>query len=155
MQPQTQLLDLYRSGLKTMNDVMKASLESTERLQNQQLQQVRSALDETVKSTTQLNQVNSMDELLAMQTRLASAQLQRTMDFWGSLWRAASDNQINMISQVQSFTSRAAEETVRIATSQVSGAAGAVRDANVAMRDAASHHERHQQERPQQRSRAG
>ena len=151
MQSQTQLLDFYRSNLKAMNDVVKASLESTERLHNQQLQQVRSALDETVKSTAQLAQVNSIEELLAVQARLAGAQLQRTMDFWGSLWRVASDSQINMISQVQSLTSRAAEETVRIATSQVSGATGAAREASTALLDAASQHERQQQERQQHR----
>ena len=36
-QPQADLFDLYRAGLKSAADLMKASLESAERLQNQQL----------------------------------------------------------------------------------------------------------------------
>jgi hypothetical protein len=134
MQPQTQFFDLYRSGLKTMNDVMKTSLETTERLQNQQLQQVRNALEETTKSTGQLGDVRSLDELMAVQARLAGSQLQRTMDFWGSVWRAAGDGQIAMISQMQSFT-RATEEAVRMAAS------------NSPLREAAPQQERHQQQR--------
>jgi hypothetical protein len=132
MQPQTQFFDLYRSGLKTMNDVMKTSLETTERLQNQQLQQVRNALEETTKSTGQLGDVRSLDELMAVQARLAGSQVQRTMDFWGSMWRAAGDSQIAMISQMQSFT-RATEEAVRMAA------------ANNPLREAAAQQERHQQ----------
>jgi hypothetical protein len=131
MQPQTQLLDLYRSSLKTMNDVVKTSLETTERLQNQQLQQVRSALEETSKSTSQLGDVRSLDELMAVQARLAGSQVQRTMDFWGSMWRAAGDSQIAMISQMQSFT-RATEEAVRMAA------------ANNPLREAAQQQERQQ-----------
>ena len=92
---QTQFFDLYRTSLRAMNDLMKSSLETTERLQNQQLQQVRSAIEETTRSTGQMGEVRSMDELMAAQARLAGSQIQRTMDFWGSLWRAAGDNQIN------------------------------------------------------------
>ena len=44
-QPQAELFDLYRAGLKTAADLMKASLESAERLQNQQLVAMRSAID--------------------------------------------------------------------------------------------------------------
>jgi hypothetical protein len=57
----TQFLDLYRTGVRTASDVMKASLESAERIQNQQLQVFRFAMEENVK----------------------------LLDYWGGAWRAA------------------------------------------------------------------
>ena len=57
----TQFLDLYRTGVRTASDVMKASLESVERIQNQQLQVFRAAMEENVK----------------------------LMDYCGGIWRAA------------------------------------------------------------------
>jgi len=63
MEPQaTQFFDLYRTGVRTASDVMKASLESVERMQSQQLQMMRSALEENVKLA----------------------------DYWSGVWRAAS-----------------------------------------------------------------
>ena len=136
-EPQTQFFDLYRTGLRAMNDLMKSSLESTERLQNQQLQQVRTALEETTRSTGQIGDIRSIDELMAAQARMAGSQLQRTMDFWGSFWRAAGDNQIALISQMQSFTSRATEDVVRLATSQVSTIGSTAREASSGAREGA------------------
>ena len=50
MEPQaTQFFDLYRTGVRTASDVMKASLESVERVQSQQMQLLRSAMEENVK----------------------------------------------------------------------------------------------------------
>ena len=54
-QPQAELLDLYRAGLKTAADMMKASLESAERLQNQQLVAIRTAIDQQAKSADELD----------------------------------------------------------------------------------------------------
>jgi Phasin protein len=140
-QAQSQWLDLYRSSLKTMNDVMKTSLETTERLHNQQLQQVRSALEETTRSTGELTDVHSLDQLMALQGKLAGSQLQRTLDFWGSIWRAAGDSHIALISQMQTFSSQVAQDATRLATSQISSASDA---ANAAMREAAAQQqERH------------
>ena len=136
-EPQTQFFDLYRSGLRTMNDLMKSSLETTERLQNQQLQQLRSAIEDTTKSSGQLGDIRSLDELLAAQAKIAGSQVQRTMDFWSNVWRAAGDSQINMISQMQSLTSRATQDVVRLATTQVSTLGSAARDATNTVREAA------------------
>ena len=66
------------------------------------------------------------------------------MDFWGSLWRAAGDNQIAFVSQMQSFTSRAAEDVVRMTGSQVASIGGMAREATNAVRETASHTERPQ-----------
>ena len=73
-QPQTEFLDLYRAGLKTAADLMKASLQSAERLQNQQLVAIRTALDQQAKTISELGQARSIDELLALQTKMAGAQ---------------------------------------------------------------------------------
>jgi type IV secretory pathway VirJ component len=143
-EPQTQFFDLYRTGLRTMNDIMKSSLETTERLQNQQLQQVRTALEETTRSAGQLGNTSSLDDLMAAQAKLAGSQLQRTMDFWSNMWRAAGDTQISLISQMQSFTSKATEDVVRMAGSQVATIGGAAREASNAVRETAAQAERSQ-----------
>jgi S-adenosylmethionine hydrolase len=57
----TQFLDLYRTGVRTAADVMKASLESVEKIQTQQLQVFRMAMEENVK----------------------------LMDYYGGVWRNA------------------------------------------------------------------
>lgn len=136
-EPQTQFFDLYRSGLRTMNDLVKSSLETTERLQNQHLQNVRTALEETNRSTGQLGEIRSLDELLAAQAKLAGSQVQRTMDFWSNVWRAAGDSQIAMISQMQSLTSRATQDVVRLATAQAASMGNAAREASNTVRETA------------------
>jgi hypothetical protein len=142
-EPQTQMFDVYRSGLRTMNDLMKSSLETTERLQNQQLQQLRSAIEDTTKSSGQLGDIKSLDELLAAQAKLAGSQVQRTMDFWSNVWRAAGDNQIALISQMQSLTSRATQDVVRMATAQVSSMGSAAREAGATVRESAERSQQH------------
>jgi phasin family protein len=85
-QPQPELVDLYRAGLKGAVDWMKVSLESAERMQNQQLIAIRSALDAQVKSATELGGAKTLDELLALQTRMAEAQMQGLLGFWTSFY---------------------------------------------------------------------
>jgi len=103
-QPQAELLDLYRAGLKTAADLMKTSLESAERLQNQQLVAIRSAIDESSKSAAELGSAKTIDELLALQTRLAGAQFERAISYWGDLVQITTENQRKAISQVQEQT---------------------------------------------------
>jgi hypothetical protein len=81
-QPQAEFFDLYRAGLKSAADLMKASLQSAEKLQNQQLVAIRTALDQQTKSISELGQARTIDELLALQTRIAGAQWERAMGFW-------------------------------------------------------------------------
>ena len=100
-QPQAELFDLYRAGLKTAADLMKASLESAERLQNQQLVAIRSALDQNSKSAADLSGAKSIDELLALQTRIAGAQIERVISYLGDLVQITTENQRKAISTVQ------------------------------------------------------
>jgi phasin family protein len=84
-QPQAEFLDLYRAGLKTAADMMKVSLQGAERLQNQQLVAIRTALDQQSKAVNELGQARTIDELLALQTKMAGAQWERAMGYWTEL----------------------------------------------------------------------
>ena len=103
-QPQAELLDLYRAGLKTAADMMRASLESAERLQNQQLVAIRTAIDQQAKSADELSRAKSLDELMAFQTRLAGDQFERAMSYWGELVQLATENLRKAIGQLQEQT---------------------------------------------------
>ena len=74
---QAQFLDLYRASLKTATDFMKTSLEQTERFQQQQLQMVKSALEESSRSGNQASEVKSLDDIVALNSKLAGNQLER------------------------------------------------------------------------------
>src|SRR5919108_5232725 len=134
---QAQLVDFFRAGIRSATDMMKLSLEHTERLQQQQLQIIRTALEENARSGTQAGDVKSLDDIVALNTRLAGAQLERVTEFWANWWRAAGDTQKSLIEQMQSqmgqakdrvregyaFTARTSEDAARLAASQVAGMA--------------------------------
>ena len=101
-QPQAEFVDLYKAGLKTAADLMKVSLQSAEKLQNQQLVAIRTALDQQSKSISELGQARSIDELLALQTKMAGAQWERTMGYWTELCQT-------QIAQARDWMSEAAE----------------------------------------------
>ena len=109
-QPQAEFLDLYRAGLKTAADLMKASLQNAERLQNQQLVAIRTALDQQSKRINDLGQARSMDELLSLQTRIAGAQFERAVGFWSELYQT-------QVQQAQSWLNEM-NSTAQSATSQ-------------------------------------
>lgn len=112
-QPQAEFLDLYRAGLKTAADMMKVSLQNAERLQNQQLVAIRTALDQQSKAASELGQARTIDELLALQTRLAGSQWERTMGYWTELWQtqlAQGRDWLNEASQAASAGVRQAQQ---------------------------------------------
>lgn len=88
---QTQFLEIYRAGMKNAADIAKTTLENAEKMQDRQLRAIRGALEENARATSELAQVRSLDELVALQTRLAGAQVERMVDFWSSLWRASGE----------------------------------------------------------------
>jgi hypothetical protein len=124
------LVDLYRAGIRSATDMMKLSLEHTERFQQQQLQLIRHALDESTRSGTQGGELKGLDDMVAFNSRVAGTQLERVGEFWANWWRAAGDMQKSMIDQFQStigqakdqmregysFAARAAEDTTRLAS---------------------------------------
>jgi hypothetical protein len=107
-QPQAEFIDLYKAGLKTAADLMKVSLQSAEKLQNQQLVAIRTALDQQSKSISELGQVKTIDELLALQTKMAGAQVERAVGFWSELCQTQMAQARDWFSETVSLTTQAA-----------------------------------------------
>ena len=95
------LLSLYRAGLQSAADLVKTSLENAERLQNQQLVAIRTALAESGKSVAEISSARTLDELLAAQSRVAGAQFERAMSLWSDWLSAASENQRESMQRAQ------------------------------------------------------
>jgi len=108
-QPQVEMFDLYRASLKSAADILKASLESAERLQNQNLVAIRTAIVEQSKSLSELGEAKTLDELMALQARIAGEQFQRTMGYWTNLCQTAGQNQLAVIGQMQAQAANARE----------------------------------------------
>jgi hypothetical protein len=115
-QQHTQFLDIYRAGMKTAAEVIKSSLENAERVQNRQMQLVRNALEENAKSADELASAKSFDELVSMQTRLATSQMERTIELWSGLWRSTAEG-------MRDTYNRTTESAARIASNQVQAVA--------------------------------
>lgn len=109
-QPQ-EFLDLYKAGFKTAADLMKASLQNAERLQNQQLVAIRTALDQQSKSISELGQVRTLDELISLQTKMAGAQLERAVGFWSELYQAQMAQAQSWFNEVNGAAQGAASST--------------------------------------------
>ena len=109
-QPQ-EFLDLYKAGFKTAADLMKASLQNAERLQNQQLVAIRTALDQQSKSISELGQVRTLDELISLQTKIAGAQLERAVGFWSELYQAQMAQAQSWFNEVNGAAQGAASST--------------------------------------------
>jgi hypothetical protein len=133
MQPQPQFIDLYRASLSSATELMKASLQQTERLQQQHLEMVRGALEDTERSTHQISDAKSIDDIVALNSRTAGMQLERITEFWSSVWRAAGESQKLFVDQLQvqlgqardrlrqgyDFTARTSEEAARLAATHM------------------------------------
>jgi hypothetical protein len=98
---QTQFFEMYCSGLKSAADMMNATLESARQLQQQQLDSLQSAIDDQTRSLRELAEVRTVDQLIALQSRLAGSQLERAVDFWSRFWSAAGDNQLALMARAQ------------------------------------------------------
>jgi phasin family protein len=130
--PQAEFLDLYRAGLKSAVDLMKASLESAERLQQEQLTSIRGALEQHVKNVEALGSARSIEDLVALQQKMAGAQIERVVGYWTRVCQAAGQNQTAALGQVQkqmaqardwfndtyALTARATEEAATIAAAK-------------------------------------
>lgn len=115
-QPQAEMLDLYRAGLRTAADLFKTSLENAERLQNQQLVAIRTLIVEQSKSASELGSARTLDELLTAQSRIAGAQMERALGYWSELCQVAGQNQMAAIGQVQQHMSRIGETLAQAVT---------------------------------------
>lgn len=110
-QPQAEFLDLYRAGLKTAADMMKASLQNAERLQNQQLVAIRTALDQQSRSINDLSSARNLDELLSLQTRMAGQQFERAVGFWSEMYQSQVNQAQSWFSEMNGAAQSAAAST--------------------------------------------
>jgi hypothetical protein len=117
-QPQAEFLDLYRAGLKTAADLMKASLQSAEKLQNHQLAAIRTALEQQSRSINELGQAKSIDEVLALQTKMAGAQWERAMGFWSELAQTQMAQARDWFNETTTAATQAAASGVRQVSKQ-------------------------------------
>jgi hypothetical protein len=115
MTPQADLLDLYRAGLKNAADILQASLESAERLQSQQLVAIRRALEQQSQSMGELGEAKTLDELLALQTRMAGAQFERTVSLWGDLVQVATQEAAKLAVSAQAAVRKATADQAKSA----------------------------------------
>jgi phasin family protein len=115
-QPQAEMLDLYRAGLKNAADILKTSLENAERLQNQQLVAIRTAIVEQSKTASEIGSARTLDELLSAQSRLAGQQMERVLGYWSELFQVAGQNQMAAIGQVQQQMTRISESLAQAVT---------------------------------------
>ena len=120
-QPQAEMLDLYRAGLKNAADILKTSLENAERLQNQQLVAIRTAIVEQAKTASEIGAARTLDELLSAQSRLAGAQMERVLGYWSELFQVAGQNQMSAIGQVQQQMTRISESLAQAVTASTAG----------------------------------
>jgi hypothetical protein len=137
-QQQAFFFDVYRSAVRAAADLVQSSLENAQRIQSQQLDGLRNAMEENVKSTRQVSEVNSMAELMALQARAAGTQVEHAFDYWNRLWQSAAETQIAFIGQAQSqlgrigeqvregyaLTARAGDEASRFTASRVANITG-------------------------------
>ena len=140
---QNQFIDIYRNGIKTASEVARMSLENGVRMQEKQLEIVRGLLQEQSRSADEIGRAGSVEELLTLQTRLATSQLGRVVEFWSSVWQAAAQSQSQGLRDIQAFTTRSSEDVARAAAAQVSRAAGSVAESA----DAANHDRKQGQRR--------
>jgi|SRR5688500_8979265 len=115
-QPQAEFLDLYKAGLKTAADLVKVSLQSAEKLQNQQLVVIRQALDQQSKSISELGQARTIDELLALQTKIAGAQWERAVGFWSEVYQTQIAQAQNWFNETSANVSQATSASLRQAS---------------------------------------
>jgi phasin family protein len=135
-QQQTYFLELYRAGIRTASDIAKASLENAQRLQSQQMEAVRQALEANVRSARQLSEANSLTDLMALQVKLAGTQAEQVAELWTRTWRTASETQVAMLGQVQTQVGQLSDKVretyshaTRIAQEAVNSSAEEVREA--------------------------
>ena len=102
--------------IKTAADLVKVSLQSAEKLQNQQLVVIRQALDQQSKSISELGQARTIDELLALQTKIAGAQWERAVGFWSEVYQTQIAQAQNWFNETSANVSQATSASLRQAS---------------------------------------
>lgn len=103
-QPRDPLFDFYRSSLKATGDATRVSLESAVRLRTQQLRHIDEALAAHAQLMAEIDAAKGLDGLIAVSGKLAGAQYQTLIGYWGAIYEAIGENQVEVARLVQSQT---------------------------------------------------
>lgn len=112
-QSNEQLLQLYRTNLKTTLDVMKLCLDGAERLRAAQLQSIQDAKVDSADWRQTFESARSADDMVALQQQLAQAQFENVLGYWSNLFRATTQAQIDTVRQMQAHAGALAGEMRR------------------------------------------
>ena len=134
---QNQWVDLYRNGMRTATDVARVSLESGIRMHEKQLQIARDILQEQSSSMEEISRAGSVQELLALQSRLAGTQFGRMVELWSNVWQTAAQTQAQGLREIQTFASRSSQDVARAAGSVAESADAANQERKAAQRRSA------------------
>ena len=113
MQAQTDFLDIYRSNTNAAAETLKVALRNMERLNEQQLQWVRVALEQNDRLTNRLAEVGSIDDLFLAQSQFAFSQMTQGIEVWWRLFRAMQDSQLAAMSRVEAQVGQATQTARR------------------------------------------
>ena len=97
---QSNLFELYQSGLLSALDVMKACLKGAEDLRSQQLAAIQSAMTELSRSCEEVTETRSFETLFALQSRISAWQFERVLSHWNGIAQAGSESQAEVLRQV-------------------------------------------------------
>lgn len=96
------LFDFYRASLRATGDATRLSLESTVRLRTRQLRCIDEALASHARLIAEVEAAKSLDELVAVSGKLAGAQYETLIGYWGAIYEAIGENQAEVARLVQS-----------------------------------------------------
>jgi phasin family protein len=97
---QSNLFELYRSGLLSALDVMKVCLEGAEKLRNQQLAAIRNAMTDLARSCDEVGEAKGFETLFALQSRISAWQFEKVLGHWSGIAQAGSESQAEVLRQV-------------------------------------------------------
>lgn len=101
-QSQAELFDFYRASLKATGSATRVSLEGTVRLRTTQLRVIDEALAEHARLNAEIDAAKNLEDLLAVSGKLAGAQYQTLISYWGAIYEAIGENQVEVACLVES-----------------------------------------------------
>jgi hypothetical protein len=120
IQAQSQLLDIYYSMMREMNESITAGVRNAEQFQRSQLDLTKQALERNGQLADKIWNRKNVSELVVAQSQLAADQVAEGMDVWRNYLRALQDSQLATLSstrarveEVTDEVRRASEETAQ------------------------------------------
>jgi hypothetical protein len=113
MQAQADFLNIYRSITNAATETLEVALRNMERLNEQQLQWVRVALEQKDRLTNRLAEVRSIDDLFLAQSQFAFSQVTQGIEVWWRLFRAMQDSQLAAMSRMEAQVGQATQTARR------------------------------------------